>query len=263
MESKGADTPACNAGPAKGEAGGVMEMSVHGTGSDLRVQWIPGGERHPGLRADRCPSRGSGKAEALVDSRGRRDHPALRTTDRRHPAKGCSSSSLRRGTFNPARPAAAGLPGRSFAPGCSARAVQRHRPTTVVANDCWVKAPPASGVVIGRWFPRSFGLRRSCSAAGSASEGLSRLAASASLPREGKVAALRKENSDSEGESGLAAKERGSRRTRESGPRRCVRGSEAVAEVDGRQSGPVKRASAVGVEIAERDDACGRGSSAW
>jgi len=68
MESKGADTPACNASPAKSEAGGVMEMSVHGAGSDLRAQWIPSGEKHPGFRMDRCPSRGGGKAEALVDS---------------------------------------------------------------------------------------------------------------------------------------------------------------------------------------------------
>jgi len=84
--------------------------------------------------------------------------------------------------------------------GCSARAVQHHRPTTVVASDGRVEVSPASGAVIGRWFPRSLGWRRPCSVVGSTLEGLSRLAAFAILPREGEGAAFRKENGDSEGD---------------------------------------------------------------
>lgn len=46
--------------------------------------------------------------------------------------------------------------GRSFAPGYSARAVQRHRPTAVAASDRRVGASPASGVATGWWLSGSF-----------------------------------------------------------------------------------------------------------
>jgi len=194
----------------------------------------------------RCPSRGDVGTRASVGPRGRRDNPALRTKDRRPIKKGCSGSSREEGNLRPRRPAAAGggRGGPSLGvtrPVQSSAIVQRPSSQAMVGSR---RRPQAASRLVGG--SRDRVLRRACSAVGAVSGGLSRLAAFVILLREGKVAArcslTRAGAARTEATSGTL-RHAGLRFGRESDALGCVRASEFVAEVVGRQPDPEKRVS--------------------
>jgi len=108
---------------------------------------IPEGGRHPGFR-ERVTLRGvapdRGPWSAHED--GGSIQPAVRRLD---DTQGCPRSSVRRGTFAHTVLRQQAGQGRSFAPGNSARAVQRLHPTAIAANGGRIEASPASGVPVG------------------------------------------------------------------------------------------------------------------
>jgi len=67
--------------------------------------------------------------------------------------RGARGAQMRRGTLPTPYCGSRRCQGWSFARGDSARAVQRHRPTSIAASGGRVEAPPASGVAMGRWLP--------------------------------------------------------------------------------------------------------------
>jgi len=133
-----------------------MEGPVGGEKSDLHGAKIPDGERHPDLPINRCPFAGWRRNEGLGRSTRTRGVSSPSDDGSTTKSKGCSSSSMRRGTFTRVVLRQQTASGRSFAPGCSARAVQRFHPTFIAASGDRVGASPASDVVIGWEFLRSF-----------------------------------------------------------------------------------------------------------
>jgi len=127
-----------------------MEVSVRA--SRGAIFFLPGSGRWkaPRLLRKRLPSRGGAGTGVLVESRGRREYPALRSKSRRRYGRGVREAQMRRGTFTHADTAAADGEKKVLCSGRPTRAVQCHRSTIIAASGGRVEAPPASGVVIGR-----------------------------------------------------------------------------------------------------------------
>jgi len=223
VDKKGADASACNAVPSKvgrWRNGWRLSVGVEERSSRRR---IPSGGRHPGFR-ESVALRGAMSERGPWSNHedGGNIQLAVRRSD---DGTGCSSQLTRGGEPSPLAVCGSRRhTGRSFARGCSARAIQRCHPTAIAANGGRIEALPASGVTIGWWHSESR-LTACLQRRGVGFEGVvtARSVREPSSTGEGRQAV--KKRGESESTFGVTATAGASNR-RESGARECVRASE-------------------------------------